>query len=50
MSPRRPLVHSGLLLFVQFGPLRCPLQMLLPFLTFLDGPVDVDPVFYVDLV
>ena len=37
LSPRRPLVPFGLLLFVRFGPLRCLLQMLLPFLIFLMG-------------
>ena len=37
MSPPRQLVLLGLLLFVQFGPLRCLLLILLPFLTFLMG-------------
>ena len=47
MSPRRPLVPLGLLLFVQFGPLRCLLLILLLFFTLLDGPVDVYPAFHV---
>ena len=37
MSPPRRLVLLGLLLFVQFGPLRCLLLMPLQFLTFLMG-------------
>ena len=40
-SPSRPLVHFGLLLFVRFGPLRCLLPMLLPFLTFLMGLLEL---------
>ena len=35
MSPPRLLVLFGLLLFERFGPLRCLLLMLLPFLIFL---------------
>ena len=35
MSPPRPLVLFGLLLFERFGPLRCLLLILLLFLTFL---------------
>ena len=34
MSPPRPVVLLGLLLFERFGPLRCLLPMLLPFLIF----------------
>ena len=35
MSPRRPLVPLGLLLFGLYGPPRCLLLVLLPFLVFL---------------
>ena len=41
------IVPLGLLLFVRFGLPKCLLQMLLSFLNLLDGPVDVDPAFYV---
>ena len=43
MSPPHRLVLLGLLLFVQFGPLRCLWLMLLALLNLLDGPVGVDP-------
>ena len=47
MSPPRLLVPLGLLLFVQFGPLRCLLLMPHAVLNLLDGPVDVDPAFHI---
>ena len=43
----RPLVPLGLLLFVRFGLLRCLFANALAILDLLDGPVDVDPAFYV---
>ena len=47
MSPPRPLVLLGLLLFVLFGPPRMPLADAPAILNLLDGPVGVDPAFHV---
>ena len=47
MSPPRPLVPLELLLFERFGPPRCLLPTPPAILNLLDGPVDVDPAFYV---
>ena len=47
MSPRRPLVPLELLLFVQFWSTKMPLANSYAVLNLLDGPVDVDPAFYV---
>ena len=47
MSPLRPLVLLGLLLFVLCGPPKMPLASAPAILNLLDGPVGVDPAFHV---